>query len=331
MKNITLHEAILRSMSEAVYVIGHDLRVYYANPPAEKMIGYSIDDSVDLKCNEIFCKRLFQCDDVCPSIRAIKEKTKVLHRGTLTWSQSGETRQARVSITPYYDGEQSIGAVVVIRDISDLKAAEEKIRLQNRFLTSVINALPHPFYVIDASTYRLKHANSAALHGKAPGHITCYELTHNRKTPCDGNSHPCPLDQVKDSHKPYVVEHIHTYGDGSIRDVEVHGFPIFDDNGELTEMIEYCIDVSDRKQAAKEREVLIDDLKRALSEVKELSGLLPLCSSCKKIRDDNGYWNVLEQYISSRTDAEFSHSICPDCAKKIYPDIFKTSPGESMG
>jgi len=62
-------------------------------------------------------------------------------------------------------------------------------------------------------------------------------------------------------------------------------------------------------------------LEDALSEVKALSGLLPICASCKKIRDDSGYWNQIEKYISEHSEATFSHGLCPDCAKKLYPEI----------
>lgn len=65
------------------------------------------------------------------------------------------------------------------------------------------------------------------------------------------------------------------------------------------------------------------ELQKALSEIKELSGLLPICSSCKKIRNDNGYWEQIEGYIRDHSKAEFSHSICPDCAKKLYPEFYK--------
>ncbi len=68
------------------------------------------------------------------------------------------------------------------------------------------------------------------------------------------------------------------------------------------------------------------ELNIALSEVSTLKGLLPICSSCKKIRDDNGYWNQIETYISSRSHAEFTHSICPGCAKKLYPDMYNKKP-----
>ena len=63
------------------------------------------------------------------------------------------------------------------------------------------------------------------------------------------------------------------------------------------------------------------NLKSALEEVKTLSGLLPICSSCKKIRDDNGYWNQLETYIRDHSEADFSHGLCPDCAEKLYPEL----------
>ena len=63
------------------------------------------------------------------------------------------------------------------------------------------------------------------------------------------------------------------------------------------------------------------ELEDALSEVKKLSGLLPICSHCKKIRDDKGYWNQIEGYIQSHSDAKFSHGICQECAKKYYPDL----------
>jgi len=62
-------------------------------------------------------------------------------------------------------------------------------------------------------------------------------------------------------------------------------------------------------------------LEKALIEIKQLSGLLPICASCKKIRDDKGYWNQIEAYISQHSEAQFSHSVCPECFQKMYPDI----------
>lgn len=63
-----------------------------------------------------------------------------------------------------------------------------------------------------------------------------------------------------------------------------------------------------------------NELQKALAEIKQLSGMLPICSSCKKIRDDEGYWEQIENYITEHSEIEFSHSLCPECAKKLYPD-----------
>jgi DNA repair exonuclease SbcCD ATPase subunit len=81
-------------------------------------------------------------------------------------------------------------------------------------------------------------------------------------------------------------------------------------------------EVMQRKKAEEEREKLIRELQDALAEVKTLSGLLPICSSCKKIRDDNGSWSQIEVYIRKHSDAEFTHGLCPECAKRLYPEFF---------
>jgi len=80
-------------------------------------------------------------------------------------------------------------------------------------------------------------------------------------------------------------------------------------------------EITERKLAEEEREKLIHELQDALAQIKKLSGLLPICASCKKIRDDKGYWNQIESYIRDHSEAEFSHGICPDCMKKLYPDV----------
>lgn len=79
--------------------------------------------------------------------------------------------------------------------------------------------------------------------------------------------------------------------------------------------------ITDRKRADEEQDKLVAELQKALSEVKTLRGFLPICSYCKKIRDDKGYWSQIESYIHKHSDAEFSHGICPECAKKYFPDM----------
>ncbi len=80
-------------------------------------------------------------------------------------------------------------------------------------------------------------------------------------------------------------------------------------------------EIAGRKAAQAQREQLIVQLKEALARVQTLRGLIPICASCKKIRDDKGYWNQVETYVAEHSDAEFTHSICPACARRLYPDI----------
>ena len=72
----------------------------------------------------------------------------------------------------------------------------------------------------------------------------------------------------------------------------------------------------------RKRDQLIIKLVEALLKVKLLSGFLPICSGCKKIRDDKGYWNQIEAYMKDHSDAQFDHGICPKCAKKLYPELY---------
>jgi len=85
-------------------------------------------------------------------------------------------------------------------------------------------------------------------------------------------------------------------------------------------------EIEERKRTEAEREVVIAELRDALSNVKHLYGLLPICASCKRIRDDQGYWNDVEEYIRKHTEADFTHGICPDCMNKLYPGMGVPSP-----
>ncbi len=86
-------------------------------------------------------------------------------------------------------------------------------------------------------------------------------------------------------------------------------------------------DISERKRLEQEREKLVAELQEALANIKTLSGLIPICANCKKVRDDQGYWSAVEGYIMAHTDAKFSHGICPDCMKRDYPDVYKKMYG----
>ncbi len=82
-------------------------------------------------------------------------------------------------------------------------------------------------------------------------------------------------------------------------------------------------EINERKRVEEERERLIVELQEALAQIKTLKGILPICAHCKKIRNDEDYWQQIEVYVRDHSEAKFSHSICPDCMKKFYPDYYE--------
>jgi hypothetical protein len=111
--------------------------------------------------------------------------------------------------------------------------------------------------------------------------------------------------------------------DGTEVDVYLAMSPIKGADGRLMGASSIAYDISERKKIEAERTKMIEQLNETLSKVKTLSGLLPICANCKKIRDDKGYWQKLETFVHEHSNAEFSHSICPDCMEKLYPDFTK--------
>ncbi|WP_339133550.1 MAG: PAS domain-containing protein [Candidatus Electrothrix sp. GW3-4] len=103
--------------------------------------------------------------------------------------------------------------------------------------------------------------------------------------------------------------------------VLIDAVPEFSSTGKVTCIIVTCMDITKLRQLEAERENLIKDLQHALGEVKTLRGILPICSFCKNIRNDRGYYERVENYIHKVSGADFSHTVCPDCMKKNYPEL----------
>jgi PAS domain S-box-containing protein len=227
----------------------------------------------------------------------------------------------------YGSGEPQVngfaGTQGIARDITAVKEAQNDLENRADFLHQVLESLPHPFYVINVSDYTISMANSAAGFSALSEYTTCHLLTHRRNEPCNSKEHPCPLKRIMRTKKPVTVEHVHYDKESNSRDVEIHAYPVFDSQGNLIQIIESVMDITDRKQSEREREKLILDLEKALAQVKTLSGLLPICAKCKRIRDDKGYWEQIEVYIREHSEAEFSHSICPECAAEIYGEFYR--------
>jgi DNA-binding PucR family transcriptional regulator len=106
---------------------------------------------------------------------------------------------------------------------------------------------------------------------------------------------------------------------GLVHELEVHQIELERQNEELQRTQAEPED-SRARWAEAEQSRLILELQESASRVKQLTGLLPICASCKRIRDDSGYWQQVEEYVSSHSEAEFTHGLCPECLQKLYPE-----------
>lgn len=132
---------------------------------------------------------------------------------------------------------------------------------------------------------------------------------------------------------PYFLEHGYVQDisyqvvkkNGGLMDVTLSAIAEKDEEGGFLRSLAVLIDVTARKKAEAAQEKLIRELQKALEEITSLRGILPLCSFCKRVRDDKGYWEQVDIYITKHTPAEISHSICPECLKKHYPSLAQNS------
>ena len=208
------------------------------------------------------------------------------------------------------------------------KQAEAALRESERKLKDITSNLAEGIYTLDESGHitfmnpeavRLLGWTAEELNEKGP-----HNLVHFQKP--DGSPLPkteCKMHRVIKTGERYISsEEVFVRKDGTVFPISVITSPISVDGRTIASVTAFR-DITERKKTEEEKEKLIAELQKALSAIKQLHGILPICSSCKKIRDDKGSWNQLESYIREHSEAEFSHGLCPDCAKRLYPDYYK--------
>ena len=202
--------------------------------------------------------------------------------------------------------------------IEDRRRAEKLLKIsENQYRALFINNIA-AILIIDPETAEIVDANPSAcsFYAYSKNILTSMKITDINVM--FENDIVEEMNRAKNEEKKHF-NFRHQLSDKTIRDVEVYSGPIT--IGGKTMLCSIVHDIFERKRIEFERENLIRKLQSALSEVKTLRGFLPICASCKKIRDDKGYWNLIEAYISAHSDARFSHGLCPDCARKLYPDL----------
>jgi PAS domain S-box-containing protein len=245
------YKTILDKIVNGVIVHDRNDEITYINEAGLKITGLPIERVLGTNILTGFPKESFK------NVRELYLNAKMnlepqrFDSVTIT-SPTGQRFHQSGWLIPLFKENQYDGMIVTIEDITSLKEVRDKEQEHIEFLETVIESLDYPFYVIDADDYTIKMANSASRLGYQGEGSTCYELTHQKEQPCDGEHHPCPLKEVKKTKKSVILEHVHSCEDGKVQTMEIHAHPVFDTKENVTSIIEYMIDITERKKVEDE-------------------------------------------------------------------------------
>ena len=318
----TFLAAVFDSIQDGISVLDHELNIITVNRAMKAWYAHELPLE-GKKCFAAYHGRRIACE-TCPTARAMQ--TGKLEMNEIPLIKKGlEVGTLEVFAFPMLDASGRTETVVEhVRDITVRKQAESILKEREQLFRSLFEDNHCAMLLVDPETGAVVDANpSACAFYGFPQKI----LTSMRITQINTLSQEEVFEEMRKAkaEERNYFDFRHRLANGTIRDVEVFSGPITIGGRSL--LCSIIHDVSARKEVEREKEHLIDKLQKTLSEVKTLRGFLPICASCKKIRDDKGYWNQIESYIRNHSEAEFSHGICPDCARKLYPDLdIKTEP-----
>lgn len=264
------YQMLFENSKDAIYMADGTGAIQAINQTGMELFGYAEHELVQLNCRDLFADldqhHLFKS--------AIAEQGFVKDFEARMKKKSGNRIDCLVTAhVLMFRDETMLGVQGIIRDITEKKRAEEKIRVQNEFLVNVIESLAHPFMVIGAADYTVKIANSAARRASLQEGVTCHELNHGEKQPCSRKERRCVVREVVDTGAPVSLEHIHSIGKREVEH-EVHAFPLFDDHGSVVQVIQYCIDITEKKrlESIAEAANLMDNLGYIFSGIRHEIG-----------------------------------------------------------
>jgi PAS domain S-box-containing protein len=305
-------QGIIEAINDGVIIQDTNFKMLYQNKQAVAMLG----DNVGNECFRAFTQEDHLCNG-CPLSRSFVDGN--VHTTVMKHKRGQKEYTYEVTSSPIRNtAGKVVAGIEVVRDVTVPALPGRK------HVSGGGNAWEEAFDIInDAITihdrdFNIIRANKAAeeLLGMSSAEILkkrCFEFYHGSASPPKN----CPSCQTLKTGLPTTAE---TYESSLNKYIQIKAFPRFDKDRSLIGMVHVVSDITKRKKLEKERENLIFVLTDALFKVNTLSGLLPICASCKKIRDDNGYWKQVDDYIREHSNAEFTHGICPECAEKEFPD-----------
>jgi len=310
---------LLESAPDAMVIANRMGHIVLVNAQTERLFGYSREELLGNPVEMLMPARFHG--------KHIGDRTRYSASPQIRPMGTGPTLYGRrkdgiefpveIMLAPM-QSDQGVLISSAIRDVSERKRIEDALReSEERFRVALKNA---PTVVFNQDReLRYTWINSPVLFWAEQDYLGCTDAE------ILGGEEGARLSAIKQQVLQTGVgsrtETIVTFqGEPHYFDLTVE--PLRDGYGEVVGITCATTDITPIKQGAAERELLIRELQEAVAHVKILTGLLPICASCKKIRDKRGEWGPIEEYIQEHSHASFSHGICPECAHRLYPEIY---------
>ena len=307
------NEAIIGSLGDGISIQDLHFKILYQNNRHKQIVGgdhrgqycYAAYQRKDRVCEECHLVLSFQDGKVHR-----KEQFRVTDSGTFYYEIiSSPLRNARGEI---------IAGIEAVRDITDRKRIEHALAESEQRYRAIFETAGDAIFILDAegeNTGKIMAANSAAsgMHGYSRKELLSMNI-QDLNTPETAKLAPSMISRII-SGETVKTELMHRRKDGTVFSLEVTAV-LMEVEGHKY-ILGFDRDITKRKTAEQDKEVLISHLKSALEGLKRLRGLLPICAWCKKVRDDQGYWKQVEKYIEDNSEASFTHGICPECMEKV--------------
>ena len=324
--------AITESARDAIVMMDPEGRVSYWNRAAECMLGYTEVEATGQNLHDLIAPARFR-----PAHQAAFPAFRQTGRGAAigkTLDLEARRKDGReisiqlsLSAVQMNDGWHAVG---LIRDITERKQAEEELHAKEHLL-SESQRLGHVGSFLYKITGQMSWSEELyRIYGVSPETFiptvgSFLSLIH----PDDRLAMQASMTAF-DGGEEHLLDFRINMPDGTIRFVRGWGEAVYDSGNNLIHLAGLVQDITGRKHAEEELQRYSAELARknkelqeSLANVKQLTGMLPICASCKQIRDDKGYWKSVESYIAEHTEAVFTHGICPECEKKMYEELEK--------
>jgi PAS domain S-box-containing protein len=288
---LSVIQKIINTFPFFIVVVDEDHNILLANDTVLNSLGKNIEDVRGCYCPQV----IHGIDDPfpgCPLEEAIKKECYI-EKDLFDPFYKKWVSSAIYPMSFLTPGGKKVFFHTAI-DITERKKAEEIIYEQNQYIMNILESLTQPFYIINVNDYTIKMANSAANFGNLTKNSKCYRLTHNRNKPCSSAENPCTIKEILKTKKATIIEHCHYSKNGKVRHFEVHGYPIFDSEGNINQIIEYTIDITKRKQTERKLEIIRKNLKTKSKKLEEHNIALKVLLNHQDNEKKEIYRNILK-------------------------------------